>query len=1207
MGKASATRRPWDFAIDVGGTFTDCVATGPGGRIHRTKLLSTPGIDGPLRAIRQLMQLAEGQTPPPITLRFGTTRGTNALLTRTGAKVALATTRGFGDMLEIGYQDRPRLFDLTIRKTPPLASRVVEIEERIAADGQVLIQPDRTKIISQLSRLCSEGIESLAICLLHADLYPDHELLVEDAAREAGFVEISRSSEAAPLVKVVARGETTVVDAYLNPVLREYLAQLQAALPGSDVTLMTSAGGLVPRPAFRGSHSVLSGPAGGVVGYARLSRAAGFPRVIGFDMGGTSTDVSRYDGRYDYQFETRKAGVRLMTPTLAIDTVAAGGGSRCWFDGVKLCVGPESAGADPGPACYGRGGPLSVTDLNVYLGRLPADRFPLPLDVPAVETRLQQLQAELQQVNGTQLELDELAEGLLRIANANMADAIRNVTVAQGADPRDYVLAAFGGAAGQHACAVARELQIRSIILHEDAGILSARGLSLADVARDAARGLYLPATQASTQELNDIFAELCAPHVAELEKRGLDVDQIAVERTLDVRYEGVDTSLNVPYSPDLPYETAFAELHRRRYGYVQPDRPLELVAARTKTIGQIAGQLPDSTRTEGRRLNYGAAHTTRFAGVDRQTPVYHRTDLAPGDYVDGPAIVLDEHATIVVEPEWRCERMTGGELLLSDAARERRPDAALMADEVLLEVFNNLLAGIAERMGHVLRQTASSVNVKERLDYSCAVFTAEGRLAANAPHVPVHLGAMGATVRALMADHPDLQPGDVLATNDPYRGGSHLPDITVAAPVFDEQGKAILFWTACRAHHAEIGGVRPGSMPPMSKQLGEEGVVISSFRLVEQGVSREKQLGELLAGARYPSRTVAENLADLRAQTAAVHSGARDLRDLVEQYTLPVVEQQLQAIQDAAAEKLRRALAKLSPGIYRRTDYLETAHDEQLEISVAVELPQLAASDSPSRPAAVIDFAGTSPTSRSNFNANPAIVHAATLYVLRLLVDEEIPLNEGALSAVEIKIPPGLLNPQPAEPLEASPAVAAGNVETSQRIVDVLLGALELAAASQGTMNNLLLGNERFGYYETIAGGSGATADGPGADAVQVHMTNTRSTDPEILERRLPVRLWESRLRDGSGGQGRHPGGLGLIRCLEALEPLELSLITGRRGPFPPFGLAGGEPGALGENLLIRCDDSEEQLPGICQRQLAPGDRLIIRTPGGGGYGGAR
>lgn len=1266
----------WEFAIDVGGTFTDCLAYCPDGSVRRHKLLSsgvtkgsvgagsTDGcimdalrgedpedfwvgwllsllsvsgevvassrvagfdrsegclklerplgevptgatyelacdLEAPVIGIRYLLGLPLSKPVPSIFLRLGTTRGTNALLTRTGAKTALVTTRGFGDLLEIGYQDRPELFELTVRKPRPLVATSIEVDERVAADGEVLVAIDRLAVEEQLRRLREDGIESLAVCLMHADLCPDHELQIAEIAGQLGFVDVSCSSEVARLPKIVARAETTVVDAYLNPVLRDYIARLQESLPGSQVRLMTSAGGLVSTDFFRGHESVLSGPAGGVVGYAQAAAAAGFDRAIGFDMGGTSTDVSRFDGAYEFEYESRKAGARLIASTLAIETVAAGGGSICHFDGAKLTVGPDSAGADPGPACYGRGGPLTVTDLNLCLGRIVEEHFPFALHHKAVEAHLRQMTDEVAKATGELMTSRQLAEGLLKIANANMARAVRSISVAKGANPSDYVMVAFGGAAAQHACAVAEELGIRQVLNHPDAGILSAYGIGRADVVRHAASGVDVKLAEADWGWMDKEFDRLFCEPIDEVVGTGCLREQIDLVRSVDLRYVGTDTALNVAWGSEVLLRGGFEQQHQKLFGYIHANREIEIVAIRVQVVGKTAQKSVSSQSCVECECAPEHFATACFGGDAIETPVYQRDRLQAGARLVGPAIVADRHSTIVVEGGWQAELLSEGELLLTRQEGDESATERSAPEAVMLEVFNNLFSGIAEQMGHVLRRTSGSVNVKERLDYSCAVFTADGELVANAPHVPVHLGAMGATVRTIIAERPEMFVGDVYVTNDPYRGGSHLPDVTVVTPVHDPASGELLFFTACRAHHAEIGGVRPGSMPPRSQNLAEEGVLISNFALVENQMHREQQLRELLSAGPYPSRRVDENLADLRAQVAANRQGANDLLALVEQYSFSVVQEQLRGIQRAAETKVRLALAKLELTNCGFTDYLETPDGESVPICV-----QCTFHAELEGPAVTLDFTGTASVVAGNLNANPAIVTAAVLYVLRLLVDEDIPLNEGALRAVEVVLPTGLLNPVAGDSPETTPAVAAGNVETSQRVVDVLLGALGIAAASQGTMNNLLFGSDTFGYYETIAGGSGATAEGPGADAVQIHMTNTRCTDPEILERRLPVRLHEFSVRRGSGGRGRHDGGDGVVRRLEFLEPLQLSLITQRRGPHPPYGAKGGEPGAVGVNELLRADGNLSKLPGICEVEVLRGDTLILKTPGGGGFG---
>ncbi len=995
---------------------------------------------------------------------------------------------------------------------------------------------------------------------------------------------------------------------------------------------------------FVGKDSVLSGPAAGVVGFARVAEAAGFPRAIGFDMGGTSTDVSRFDGRFELQYETEKAGVRIVSPMMAIETVAAGGGSICAFDGIKLVVGPDSGGADPGPACYGRGGPLAVTDLNFFLGRILPERFPFPLDRLAVERRFDEMAGSIASLGGPRYSPIELASGFLEVANANMARALRSVSIARGCDPREYLLVPFGGAAGQHACALARELGIRQLLCHPDAGLLSARGIGLADHVRHRAEGVYRPYSADALAAIEPLVVRLDAEArselLAEAPAAGAEdnTERIEVIRRLDLRYQGVEAFLTIARPADGDYAAAYHAEHERIYGYMQRSRPLEIVAARVEAVGRWAAPLSPSKRVPARQMK--ATHETDvwFAGELHRTHVFTREELQPGCAFDGPAIVCEAASTTVVDPGWRAEVMSEGELLVTDMAAvvrgsseseiigipspsprsspikgegERRELALAKArprstepNPVQLEVFNNHFAGIAEQMGITLRNTAASVNVKERLDFSCAIFTARGELVVNAPHIPVHLGAMGQTVRRILADNAAIEPGDVFVTNDPYRGGSHLPDITVVNPVHGDALSAstphskrpLLFFTASRAHHAEIGGNVPGSMPPLSKNLAEEGVLIRNFKLFAAGQSRFDDLRLLLLTGRYPTRAVGDNLADIAAQVAANRHGARQLAALIERRTWPVVASYMRHIQAAAERKLRLALGKLRPGRHDFTDHL----DDGSPIRVAITID----ADPFARKPVTVDFTGTGPVVNGNLNANPAIVTAALMYVLRLLIDEDIPLNEGVLAPVHLVLPECMLNPPERATSEESAAVAGGNVETSQRVVDALLGALGLAAASQGTMNNLLFGDESFGYYETICGGSGATPASPGADAVHTHMTNTRLTDPEIIERRYPVRVREFSIRRGSGGAGHHRGGEGVVRRLEFLRPLQVSILSERRGPYPPYGLNGGRPGALGRNTLMRADGTKIDLGAKAQFTVLPGDVLIIETPGGGGYG---
>ncbi len=1278
----------WEFWVDVGGTFTDCVARAPDGGLRTFKTLSSgitkgtvsqrpeprvfldagragdperfwnnyalsildrsgevvarrqvchfspsagftldeelpadvgvgtayelsSGEESPLLAIRYLLGLQLEDPLPALKLRLGTTRGTNALLERRGARVAYVTTRGFGDLLLIGNQSRPRLFDLRIHKPSALFSEVVEIDERITTEGDVLVAIDEHRVRDQLRQLQQTGFDSIAICLLHGFVNPQHEILVERVARELGFLEISRSSRVAPLIKAVSRGDTTVVDAYLNPVLRDYVNGLRAGLSG-DVAddrgepsravfrIMTSAGGLVDADHFVGKDSLLSGPAGGVVGYAHVARQAGFSRAIGFDMGGTSTDVSRFAGDLEREFETEKGGVRIVAPMMAIETVAAGGGSVCRYDGTKLVVGPESAGADPGPACYGRGGPLTVTDANLFLGRLPSQHFPFRLELAAVGERLEEVSRQIAATSGeVSLSLEELANGFVEIANANMCRAIRRVSVAKGFDPADHVLVTFGGAGGQHACAIARECGMRQILVHPLAGILSAYGLGLADVRRHLERSILKAWSDLTTADLEDVFLDLERQVCRDVADEGIAPAQIDPPcRSLDLRYAGVEPVINVPAPTDGDYAAAYAERHRQLYGYDRPGRPVEVVAARVEAVGRTPHVAVERPAAEPHPPETRQRRDAWFDGRWMPVDIIDREQLQPGDRLNGPAIVCEQTGTTVIASGFVSEVTTRGELLITDerpASPDRAPRRAQpstgVADPILLEIFNNLFASIAEQMGVTLQKTAVSTNVKERLDYSCALFDAAGELIVNAPHIPVHLGAMSETVRRVRQDHPHMSAGDVFVTNDPYRGGSHLPDVTVVTPVFGASG-GLLFFTASRAHHAEIGGISPGSMPPFSRSLSDEGVLLRSFRLIDAGTSREEELQELLTGGPYPTRNLYDNLADISAQVAANQTGVRLMAGLLAEHSLPVVQSYMRHIREAAATKMRQALRDRNDGEYRFVDHLDDGSPICVSISICGD-------------EAVVDFAGTGPVLPTNLNANRAIVTSAVLYVFRCLINEDIPLNSGVLEPIEIRLPECLLNPPEHEDPARCAAVVGGNVETSQRVVDVLLGALHLAAASQGTMNNLTFGDTTFGYYETICGGSGATPDGPGADAVHTHMTNTRLTDVEVIERRYPVRIREFRIRRGSGGAGQHRGGDGVVREIEFLKPLRVSLLTQRRGTCQPFGLEGGLPGAPGRNLLQRASTAEQvELPGCIEIDVMPGDVLTVETPGGGGFG---
>lgn len=1294
-------KRYWQFWIDVGGTFTDCLALDPDGQTHHNKVLSsglvkgrfgpnsarqnrvriepgygpnfwvdatlrlldargqessrsrvsrydtetgdlefqtllpkelakdgrsTPALEtatgslayeldhsvpAPILAIRKILQCGPSVAIPQCSVHLGTTRGTNALLTRSGAATALVTTKGFKDLLRIGDQARPHLFELAIRKSPELFETAIEIDERILADGTIERQPTVDRVRAQLSDLKKNGIESVAICLMHGFRFPQHEQMVGQIACEFGFQDVRLSSSVAPLIKFLSRGETTVLDAYLNPVLGNYLAEIQQQLsPGSQLQLMTSAGGLVDPDRFSGKDAVLSGPAGGIVGAARVAEQAGFQRVISFDMGGTSSDVGRYDGAIELEFETRKSDVRIMTPIVSIETVAAGGGSVCAFDGSKLVVGPQSATSDPGPACYGRGGPLTVTDVNLFLGRIVNDRFPFPLDESAVTARIQEICRTMSEA-GFPMTPHELAIGFLAIANQNMASAIRSVSVARGYDPQEHVLVAFGGAGPQHCCAVAEAIGIERILDHHQGSILSAVGIRLADQTANHARSLMRKLDAQTLKQAQRMWEEMEAEVREQLGNSNLDI-----RRALDLRYEGTEASQTIQQDPDRDFETSFSDLHHQLFGF-NSDRPLECVAVRIE--GRLIGnRLSQTPRAEVKRKRVGNRQRQMWqpspnGPLSCSTDFFDRDELAPGDQIDGPAIIAGELSTTIVDPGWQACVMADGQILLEHRVakedkyaipRKDRVDAAAGPDPVRLEIFNNHFSAIARQMGISLQRTSISVNVKERLDFSCAVFTGTGDLVVNAPHIPVHLGAMSETVRAIIRLNRDdrsvstVNAGDVFVTNDPFAGGSHLPDVTVVTPVHDTDNGKLVFWVASRSHHSEIGGISPGSMPSGATNLAEEGVLIRNFKIIEgkNGKERFGQLQDLLTALPYPSRSPHENLADIRAQIAANRSGQRDLLSLVQQYSAKTVLAYMAHIQTAAEEKVRAAIQRMNNGTYAFQDSM----DNGAIICVTVEIldDQLK-----------IDFAGTSPVQKGNLNANPAIVASAVIYVMRCLIDEDIPLNEGVMNPVTILLPECFLNPASFEDPALCPAVVGGNVETSQRIVDVILGALNdsvpmqgLAAASQGTMNNWLMGDASFGYYETLGGGAGATYRHEGADAVHTHMTNTRLTDPEILETRYPVILRELAIRQHSGGSGSNRGGNGMLREVEFRQPMTVSLLTSRRTKRP-YGILGGKPGAAGKNVLLR-DHSDHILPGSCEIEVQTGDRLRIETPGGGGWG---
>jgi len=1194
---ASGDSLCWRFWLDRGGTFTDCVAISPSGALHSRKLLSSER--APLEAIQSVLRDAAGwrtgEPLPPCEVRLGTTLATNALLERRGERTLLATTRGLGDLLEIGSQERPDLFALAIVLPRPLHARVLELSGRVDAAGRELEPLDESAARSALAAARAEGFDAVAVLGIHASRFPHWEQRVAGLAREIGFAHVVASHEIAAEQGMLARGQTAVADAYLTPLLRVHLASLAGELPGASLRFMQSSGGLTNAARFRGPGALLSGPAGGVLGAARAARDAGFASAIGFDMGGTSTDVSLIvGGEPDRAFETVVAGIRVRAPMLRVHTIAAGGGSLCRFDGERLSVGPESAGADPGPLCYGRPGAreLTLSDANFWLGRLPAERFAFPLHRAPVARALEALRRELAAA-GIARTLDEIAAGFVEIANAAMAQAIAEVSIARGVDPRELALVAFGGAAGQHACGVARKLGMRTLVLHPLAGLLSAFGIGVApcswDGQRDAGRALLL-ADGAAPPSALALLDELASDGVAALAREGVAPAALRTERTLDLCYQGAEMALPVAAPGEASWAAAFERAHRARFGYVRDGRAIEVTAARVRVTAEGEGDAA-LCAPQGRAAKRAdlVPREAWFPGSGRVTaPALDREQLAAGEALDGPALLIDDASTLALDPGFRALTLANGSLVVRDVAgrAERAPERAResgASDPVRLEVAGNRFMSIAEQMGAVLRNTAVSVNIKERLDYSWAVFDASGGLVANAPHIPVHLGAMSATVRAVIARFPQLSESDAIATNDPAEGGSHLPDVTVVSPVFADG--ALRFFVASRGHQADIGGSAPGSMPADSRSLEEEGVVIRSFPLVRGGAFDERGLRALLASGRFPARSPDDNVADLEAMLAANRAGTRLLGEYVAEEGAASLSALMTALQDAAGRRVSRELARLGDGERVFEDRL----DDGSPIRVRLRLHGGRGE---------IDFSGSAPAQSGNLNAPRAVVEAATIYALRCLVAERIPLNGGCLAPVSLVVPPGsLLDPPPGA------AVVGGNVETSQRVVDVLLGAMGVAAASQGTMNNLAFGDARFGYYETLGGGAGATPGAHGASAVHTHMTNTRITDPEVLESRAPVIVREFAVRRASGGAGRWRGGDGLARELEFTAPVTASLLTERR-ELAPFGAAGGGPGARGENWLVRASGARERLAGHATVLLAAGDRLRIETPGGGGWG---
>ncbi|WP_313005189.1 hydantoinase B/oxoprolinase family protein [Brevundimonas sp.] len=1196
----------WRFWIDRGGTFTDIVARAPDGALQTRKLLSVNPeqyADAAVEGIRRILKAAPGPLAAGLVdeVRMGTTVATNALLERKGEPTLLAITAGFGDALRIGWQARPELFVRHIVLNDQLYDRVIEIDERVTADGALDRPLDEDRARADLTAAHAAGLRAIAIVLVHGWRFTAHETRLAEIAREIGFEQISVSHEVGALIKLIGRGDTTVADAYLSPILRAYVDQVGADLgEATPLQFMQSSGGLTAADAFRGKDAILSGPAGGVVAMAETAKAAGFERVIGFDMGGTSTDVSHFAGDYERTSDAVVAGVRLRAPMLSIHTVAAGGGSICRFDGGRLRVGPESAGAVPGPAAYRRGGPLTVTDCNVMLGKLSPDFFPAvfgahanqPLDVEAVRTRFETMAAEVAAATGRAVTPGELAEGFITIAVQNMAEAIRSISIQRGYDVTRYVLNCFGGAGGQHACLVADALGMTQVMLHPFAGVLSAYGMGLSEVRAIRQTTVAAPLAADQDEGLAARAAELASAARADLAAQGFAPDAISTHPRAEIKFAGSDTPLTVDFGAASVMAEAFEALHRRRFGFFAEGKALTVETLEVEAIGR-SEQSPATSIAAGEGdLSAIAQLTVRMAGEDHATPVYRREALTPGAAVDGPVILLEDTGTTVVEPGWRATVDTTGNLLLQRVVPlPARTAIGTQVDPIMLEVFNSRFMACAEQMGEALRATAYSVNIKERLDFSCAVFDAGGALIANAPHIPVHLGSMGESIRTVIAsrgagrDGRGMKPGDVYMLNAPYNGGTHLPDITVIMPVFLDEDDTPAFFVAARGHHADVGGTTPGSMPASSRTVDDEGVLIDDFLLVDAGRLRDAETRALFASGRYPSRNVDQNMADLKAQIASCTRGADELTRMTQEFSRPVVAAYMGHIQDNAEEAVRRAIAALKPGDFTYE------MDDGAAIRVRIDVDTEARS-------AVVDFTGTSEQRPTNFNAPLSITRAATLYVFRTLVDDAIPLNEGCLKPIELIVPEGsMLNPRyPA-------AVVAGNVETSQAVVDTLYGALGVLAASQGTMNNFTFGDATRQYYETIAGGSGAGPGFDGTSAVQTHMTNSRLTDPEVLETRFPVLLEEFAIRRGSGGDGRWRGGDGTVRRVRFLEPMTAAILSNHRR-VPPFGVAGGGAGAVGVNEVERADGRVEPLGATAEVAMAPGDVFVIETPGGGGFG---
>jgi len=1212
----------WQFWIDRGGTFTDIVAQHPNKHLLTHKLLSDNPEqyqDAAVQGIREILGITKDAPLPThqiAAVKMGTTVATNALLERKGERTVLLITKGFGDALRIGYQNRPDIFALNIVLPELLYEQVIEVDERYSAKGEELKPVSLESVRTQLQAARQLGIFSVAIVFMHGYRYPQHEKQVATLAHELGFTQISVSHQVSPLIKLISRGDTTVVDAYLSPILRRYVDSVAGVLGDAKLLFMQSNGGLTDAKLFQGKDAILSGPAGGYVGAVKTSASAGFNKIINFDMGGTSTDVSHYAGEYERDFETQVAGVRMRTPIMRIHTVAAGGGSIIHFDGLRFRVGPDSAGAKPGPACYRQEGPLTITDCNVMLGKLHGHLFPKvfgksanePLNETIVKEKFTLLAQEISQATGQAHTATQVAEGFLKIAVDNMANAIKKISVQRGYDVTEYTLCCFGAAAGQHACLVAEALGMKTIFVHPKAGVLSALGMGLADIRAMREKSVTAELSDTLKGELEKTLKVIENQCAIELHQQGIPNNNIMVQYKAHLRYAGTDSVLLVNFASCDDMRAAFSTAHQQRFGFVRSDKSLIVEAVSVEVIGNIRNGEYGTKLSDSDRENIHFFDTVKMicGGDTYSTPVYARDNLPMGEKIVGPAIIIEKTGTTVVEPSWEAEITNRYDIVLRQTTQNvgTRHHATHVAerstfkvletlkvfyksepvDPVKLEIFNNLFMSIAEQMGATLENTAYSVNIKERLDFSCAVFDPAGLLIANAPHIPIHLGSMSDSVQTVIQEQGNsMQSGDVFVLNNPYHGGTHLPDVTVITPVFDKT--TVLFYVASRGHHADIGGMTPGSMPPHSHTLHEEGVVIDVFKLVDKGQLREAEMRKLLNSGTYPARHIEQNLADLRAQVAANATGVQELYHMVEHFGLDVVQAYMQHVQDNAEAAVRQLLGVLKAGEFR----YELDDGSAIQVKITIDKKERSAK---------IDFSGTSKQQYSNFNAPVSVCKAAVLYVFRTLVQNDIPLNAGCLKPLQIIIPEGcLLNPvYPA-------AVVAGNVETSQVITDTLYGALGVMAASQGTMNNFTFGNEKYQYYETICGGSGAGSDFHGTSAVQTHMTNSRLTDPEVLEWRFPVLLESFSIRKNSGGEGNYRGGDGVVRRIRFCEPMTASILSGHRR-VSPYGMAGGKPGKTGMNWVQRVDNKRENVAGTATVKMQTGEVFVIETPGGGGYG---